>query len=271
MAALAATVLLGCKETPMSAKLPVLFLAHGAPPLLDDATWMAELAAWARAMPRPRAIVSISAHWEERPLSIGAVKPLPLIYDFYGFPERFYRLAYAAPGAPEIAQRIRELMAAAHIPCVDEPARGLDHGTYIPLMCMYPGADIPVLQISLPSEDPAELFAMGRALAPLRAEGVLVIGSGFLTHNLRALSLRSTPAWASEFDAWSADALARHDVDALLDYRRRAPGVRESLPTHEHFVPVIVAAGAAGDSPASFPITGFWWGGAMTKRSVQFG
>lgn len=251
--------------------MPVLFQAHGAPPLLDDPDWIAELAAWGKALPRPRAIVVVSAHWEARPLSIGAVRPLPLIYDFYGFPEKFYRLQYAAPGAPEVAARIRELMAAAEIPVVDEPERGLDHGTYIPLMCMYPAAEIPVLQISLPSEDPRELFAMGQALAPLRREGVLVIGSGFLTHNLRALRLSSTPGWARDFDGWSADVLARRDVDALLDYRARAPGVRESLPTHEHFVPVIVAAGAAGDSEAKFPITGFWWGGAMTRRSVQFG
>jgi 4,5-DOPA dioxygenase extradiol len=271
--ALAATALVGCKETAMTPTkaLPVLFQAHGAPPLLDDAGWMAELAAWAKALPRPRAIVVVSAHWEERPLSIGATRPLPLIYDFYNFPEKFYRLQYPSPGAPEVAQRIRELMAAAKIATTDEPERGLDHGTYIPLMCMYPEADIPVLQISLPSEDPPELLAMGRALAPLRTEGVLLIGSGFLTHNLRALSLRETPGWARDFDGWSADVIARRDVDALLDYRRRAPGVRESLPTHEHFVPVIVAAGAAGDSAVSFPITGFWWGGAMTRRSVQFG
>ncbi|HEX7842646.1 MAG TPA: class III extradiol ring-cleavage dioxygenase [Kofleriaceae bacterium] len=251
--------------------MPVLFLAHGAPPLLDDTGWIAELAAWSKALPRPRAIVVVSAHWEERPLAIGATRPLPLIYDFYGFPERFYRLTYPAPGAPGVAQRIRELLAAANIACVDQPDRGLDHGSYIPLLCMYPAADIPVLQISLPSEAPEELFAVGRALAPLRRDGVLLIGSGFLTHNLRALSLRDTPAWASEFDAWSADVLARRDLDALLDYRHRAPGVRESLPTHEHFVPVIVAAGASGESPVSFPITGFWFGGAMTRRSVQFG
>jgi 4,5-DOPA dioxygenase extradiol len=267
-----AAVLLGCKERPMSVTaMPVLFQAHGAPPLLDDPGWIAELAAWAKALPRPRAIVVISAHWEAAPISIGAVEPLPLIYDFYGFPEKFYRLQYPAPGAPDVARRIRGLLAAARLAYVDEPAHGLDHGTYIPLMCMYPEAHIPVLQISLPSEQPAELFAMGRALAPLRHEGVLVIGSGFLTHNLRAMSLRATPAWASEFDAWSAEVLSRHDVDALLDYRARAPGVRESLPTHEHFVPVIVAAGAAGDSAVQFPITGFWWDGPMTRRSVQFG
>jgi len=128
-----------------------------------------------------------------------------------------------------------------------------------------------VLQVSLPSEDPRELYDVGCALAPLRDEGVLVIGSGFLTHNLRALSLRDTPAWARDFDGWTADVLARRDLDALLDYKARAPGVRESLPTHEHFVPVIVAAGAAGDDAPTFPITGFWWGGAMTRRSAQFG
>jgi 4,5-DOPA dioxygenase extradiol len=249
---LGAAALLGCKNSDMtsphrsgsSAVMPVLFLAHGAPPLL-------ELAAWGKALPRPRAIAVVSAHWESRPLSIGAVRPLPLIYDFYGFPERFYHLQYPAPGAPELAQRIQGLLAEARIPCVSDPERGLDHGTYIPLLCMYPEADIPVLQISLPSESPAELLAVGRALAPLRREGVLLIGSGFLTHNLRALGLRETPAWAFDFDAWSADALVRHDVDALADYRRKAPGVRESLPTHEHFVPVLVAARSPGSGGAA--------------------
>jgi 4,5-DOPA dioxygenase extradiol len=250
---------------------PVLFLAHGAPPLLDDNGWIGELAAWAKALAKPRAILVISAHWEERPLAIGATRSVPLIYDFYGFPERFYRLTYPSPGAPELAVRVRGLLDGANIQWIDEPERGLDHGTYVPLLCMYPAADIPVLQISLPSMDPKELHAVGRALAPLRDEGVLIIGSGFLTHNLRALSLRETPAWASEFDAWTADVIARRDLDALLDYRARGPAVHEALPTHEHFVPVIVAAGAAGDATPTFPITGFWWGGAMTRRSVQFG
>lgn len=250
---------------------PVLFLAHGAPPLLDDNAWISELAAWAKALPRPGAILVISAHWEERPLAIGATRPVPLIYDFYGFPERFYRLTYPAPGAPDLAARVRGLLDAAKIAWIDEPERGLDHGVYVPLLCMYPAADVPVLQISLPTMDPAELFAMGRALAPLHDERVLIAGSGFVTHNLRALAMRQTPAWASEFDAWVADVIARRDVDALLDYRARAPGVREALPTHEHFVPIIVAAGAAGDALPTFPITGFWWGGAMSRRSVQFG
>jgi 4,5-DOPA dioxygenase extradiol len=264
-------------------KLPVLFQAHGAPMLLDDAGWVAELAAWAKALPRPKSILVVSAHWEARPLSIGATRPLPLIYDFYGFPDKFYKLQYygfpdkfyklqyPSPGAPDLAARVRQLLSADRIAHTDEADRGLDHGTYIPLMCMYPEADLPVLQVSMPSMNPADLFAMGKALAPLRDEGVLLIGSGFITHNLRALPLRETPAWAKDFDAWTADVLARRDHDALLDYRARAPGVRESLPTHEHFVPLIFSAGAARDTPLTFPITGFWWDGAMTRRSVQFG
>jgi 4,5-DOPA dioxygenase extradiol len=252
-----------------TSKLPVLFLAHGAPPLLDDVAWMRELADWATALPRPRAIVIVSAHWEAAPLSIGAVRPLPLIYDFYGFAERFYQLAYPSPGAPDVAQRIRELMRAANRPVTDAPERGLDHGAYIPLIAMYPAADIPVLQISLPSEDPRELHALGRILAPLRDEGVLLIGSGFLTHNLRAPRAPEPPAWARDFDAWTADVLARGDHDALIDYRAKAPGVREALPTHEHFVPVLVSAGAATDAAVTFPITGYWWNGSLTRRSVQ--
>ncbi|HEY4239028.1 MAG TPA: class III extradiol ring-cleavage dioxygenase [Kofleriaceae bacterium] len=252
-------------------KMPVLFQAHGAPPLLDDAGWIRELAAWGDALPRPRAIVVLSAHWEARPLTIGAESPVPLIYDFSGFPEKFYALTYPSPGAPSVAARVRGLLDAAGIAHASDPARGLDHGAYIPLMCMYPAADVPVLQLSLPSLDPAALLAVGRALAPLRDEGVLLIGSGFLTHNLRAARAPAPPAWASDFDAWTADVLLRRDLDALVQYRAKAPGVRESLPTHEHFVPVIVAAGAASDDAVRFPITGWWWGGSLTRRSAQFG
>ena len=162
-------------------RMPVIFLAHGAPMLLDDAGWVGELARWARALPRPRAILVISAHWEHRPLTIGATTPLPLVYDFYGFPEKFYRLAYPSPGAPELAARVRGLLDGARIPWRDEPTRGLDHGVYVPLLCMYPKADVPVLQVSMPSLEPAELYAIGQTLAPLRDDGVLVIASGFLT------------------------------------------------------------------------------------------
>src|SRR5262249_8892520 len=147
------------------------------------------------------------------------------------------------PGAPELAERVRGLLAARGLAFAEAPARGLDHGAYVPLLCMYPRADVPVLQISMPSLDPAALLALGQALAPLRDDGVLVIGSGFLTHNLRLGPMPSPPAWALEFDAWAEDVLRRRDVDALLDFRARAPAVQIALPTWEHFAPVIVAAG----------------------------
>ena len=259
------------KDPPMtSATMPVLFQSHGAPMLVDDPAWSGALAAWGRAVPRPQAIVVLSAHWEARPLTIGATRTLPLIYDFYGFPPRYYQLRYPAPGAPAVAARIRELARAAGVAVAEAPERGLDHGAYIPLLCMYPDADVPVLQVSLPSEDPRELFAVGGLLSALRTEGVLLVGSGSITHNLRAIGMTRTPAWATEFDAWTADVVARRDHDALLDYRAKAPGVREALPTHEHFVPLIVAAGAAPDAPSAFPIDGFW-AGSITRRSVQLG
>ncbi|UQA57554.1 dioxygenase [Polyangium aurulentum] len=259
---------------PPTGRMPVVFLAHGSPMLLDDAGWVAELGAWARAMPRPSAILMISAHWVDAPITLSATDPVPLVYDFYNFPERFYRVTYPAPGAPALARRIRELLGGAR-PVAMAPKRGLDHGAYIPLVCMYPEADIPVLQMSLPTLDPAPLLELGRALAPLRDEGVLIVGSGFLTHNLRDFRRGPTPtppAWATEFDAYCEDALLRRDVDALVEYKSRAPGVHEALPTHEHFVPVLAAMGASIDlsEPVQFPITGFTYG-SFTRRSVQYG
>ena len=260
--------------------MPVIFLAHGSPFLLDDARWVAELRDWARAMPRPRSILMISAHWERKPVGLGATRTVPLVHDFYGFPEKYYRVTYEAPGAPELARRVRELLggtrrAGAAQPVAEEPERGLDHGAYVPLVAMYPDADVPVLQVSLPTLDAAPLFELGRALAPLRREGTLIVGSGFLTHNLRAMDPRPnpvTPAWAAEFDAWAEEVLRRRDGAALIDYRRRAPGVRQALPTHEHFVPVVVSMGAAAEGPerVTFPIVGFD-AGSLTRRSVQFG
>ena len=255
-----------------AARMPVIFAAHGAPVLLDDAVWLAELAAWAHAMPRPSSILIVSAHWEQRPATLGATQTVPLVYDFYGFPERYYQTEYPAPGAPELAARVRDLLRGEGTACADDPERGLDHGAYVPLVAMYPGADVPVLQVSMPALDPEELFDLGRALAPLRDEGVLVFGSGFLTHNMAYAFRPGIPAWAREFDAWTADALSRFDVDGLKDFQARAPAARTALPTWEHYAPVLVAAGAvAGEhQQASFPITGFWMEGAFTKRSVQF-
>jgi 4,5-DOPA dioxygenase extradiol len=197
---------------------------------------------------------------------------VPLLYDFYGFPESYYQTQYPAPGAPALAARVRDLLRANHMEVAQDPDRGLDHGAYVPLVAMYPRADVPVLQISLPRLDTGELFKLGQALAPLREEQVLVFGSGFLTHNMNYAFRPGIPPWAREFDAWAADVLSRFDIEALLSFQTRAPAARMALPTWEHFAPLLVAAGAASAATptAAFPITGFWLEGAFTKRSVQF-
>jgi 4,5-DOPA dioxygenase extradiol len=258
---------------PSSSKMPVIFAAHGAPILLDDAEWMEQLAAWAKSMPRPKSVLMVSAHWEERPTTIGATRAVPLVYDFYGFPERYYRTTYPSPGAPELADRVRELLRARGMATTEDPQRGLDHGAYVPLVAMYPEADVPVLQISMPGLDAQELFRLGQALSPLRQEGTLVFGSGFLTHNMRYAFRPGIPTWAREFDAWAEAAISQLDVDALLDFQARAPAASQALPTWEHYAPLLVAAGVLGGERPSvaFPITGWWMEGAFTKRSVQFG
>ena len=252
--------------------MPVLFVAHGSPLLLDDEVWVDELREWALAIPRPQSVLMFSAHWEQAPATIGATRTVPLIHDFSGFPEKHYRVEYPCPGAPDLAGRVRDLIAMSGV--AEAPGRGLDHGAYVPLVAMYPEADVPVLQVSLPTLEPRPLVDLGRALAPLRNEGVLIVGSGFLTHNLRAIDWRGAsdpPNWARSFDAWAADAISRHDVEELVDYRERAPGARESLPTPEHYVPVLIAVGASDPSDAvRFPITGFDMG-SLTRRSVQLG
>jgi 4,5-DOPA dioxygenase extradiol len=162
--------------------MPAVYLSHGAPPLADDPIWPGELAAWAQALPRPESILVVSAHWENAPVSVSATRTVPLYYDFWGFPRHYYEVTYTAPGAPALAESVRKLLGGqVH----EHPDRGLDHGAYVPLVEMYPGADVPVIQLSMPSLDPRQLMDLGRRLAPLRDEGVLIMGSGFFTHHLR--------------------------------------------------------------------------------------
>jgi 4,5-DOPA dioxygenase extradiol len=257
----------------MTMRMPSVYLSHGAPPLVDDPIWPGQLGELARDLPHPRAVLMVSAHWESAPLSLGATEPgVPLVYDFAGFDHKYYRARYPAPPAPWLAERIRALMPDTE-QVVDQPRRGLDHGAYVPLTVMYPDADVPVLQMSLPTLDPERLLELGRRLRPLRDDGVLVIGSGFTTHGLPFLTDwrpdAAAPGWSTDFDAWVSDVLARGAVGDLLDFRRKAPGMPYAHPTVEHFAPLFVTLGLADDpeTPANPVIEGFWMG--LSKRSVQ--
>ncbi len=258
-------------------RMPVVYLSHGAPPLADDATWTAELASWSRDLPRPRSILVVSAHWEQAPISVSATSgDVPLTYDFWGFPQRYYDVTYDAPGAPDLARSVAGLLTGAGETLHQDPTRGLDHGAYVPLVEMYPDADVPVLQLSMPTLDPHRLFELGRRLAPLRDQGVLLLGSGFTTHNLRwfdpAAGPDGTPPSASaEFDHWAAEAVGRGDVDGVLDFLEQAPAARQAHPRTEHWAPLYVALGAAsqdGDAAGESVVEGFWYG--LSKRSWQF-
>jgi 4,5-DOPA dioxygenase extradiol len=268
----AAEVTQRAKQVQGGGRMPTLYIGHGAPPLVDDPLWVAQLAAWASALPRPKAVLMVSAHWENAPLTMGATRTgTPLVYDFGGFPPRYYQQQYRSPGAPELAVDVRRLLSDQSV--AEEPDRGLDHGAYVPLTVMYPEADVPVLQISMPSLDPERLFDIGRRLRPLRDQGVLIIGSGFLTHGLpyiRDFRLDAPPpAWSSEFDAWAHEALEHGDVDELSDFVHRAPAVRYAHPRTEHLAPLFVTLGAGDSSGEPLPsiIDGYWMG--LSKRSIQ--
>jgi len=253
-------------------RMPAVFLSHGGPTLLEDAEWTGQLAGWGARLPRPEAVLMVSAHWEEAPLAIGATDVRPLIYDFWGFPDAYYALEYPAPGAPELAEKVRKILRTPATPVQDLPDRGLDHGAYIPLLEMYPKADVPVLQISLPTLETEQLLEIGRKLAPLRDEGYLIVSSGSFTHNLRALNPSNVAAQPlAEFDAWGKEALESGDVDAILDFRHKAPAAKYAHPREEHFVPLAVTLGAALDEIARprQAIEGTWMG--LSKRSIQYG
>ena len=255
----------------MTTRMPALYIGHGAPPLLDDPTWSGQLAAWASDLRRPTAILIVSAHWESAPVSLSA-NGAPLVYDFGGFDAKYYRMTYETPDATALAQRIAAMMPASE-PVHQHASRGLDHGAWVPLKIMYPVGDVPVLQMSLPTQDPVRLMRLGERLKPLRDEGVLVIGSGFLTHGLPFLTdwrLDATaPGWSVDFDLWAADALARGDVDELAAYASKAPGMPYAHPTVEHYTPLFVTLGAATtpDEPGIQVIDGYWMG--LSKRSLQ--
>lgn len=232
-----------------SPSLPSVFVSHGPPTMVvDDLPLRDVLAELGRTLPRPRAVLCVSAHWVgDRPTASLAARP-DTIHDFFGFDPALYELAYPAPGAPEVARRAVALLEAAGIDAGFDPGRGLDHGAWEPLMLIYPDADVPVAQLSLPRVPAAQQIRIGRALSPLRDEGVLILASGTAVHNLQQWHVdpRGTPDWARAFEDWLVAAAVAGDGDALGDYRQRAPAARQAHPTEEHFLPLPLALGAGG-------------------------
>lgn len=238
-------------------RLPSVFVSHGSPMLTLEPDRPAHrfLRQASQHWRQPKAILAVSAHWETETPEVGATAQPETIHDFYGFPPALYRQLYPAPGAPDVAARIKALLEAAGLPAQLDATRGLDHGAWSPLKLIYPDADIPVLQLSIQSHrDPAHHFALGRALAPLRDEGLLVFATGSLTHNLRLLNRADhgeVAPWAQAFADWMAEKLQARDDAALLDYRRLAPHAAMNHPSDEHLLPLYVALGAATpDIPA---------------------
>jgi 4,5-DOPA dioxygenase extradiol len=258
---------------------PVLLVSHGAPTtvLEPDAPFGVALRAFGERV-RPSAIVIASAHWQTRAPSVrvtGAARP-PLIYDFGGFPREMYELQYPAPGAPELAREIVDALLAAH--AVDgapkwdaaiDDARGWDHGVWTPLRLAYPAAAVPVVEVSLPTASATALLAVGRALGPLRARDVLIVGSGTVVHNLGAIGVEAS--WAHAFDAWFADAVQRHDLDALAEWRTRAPDAARAHPTSEHFDPFLVAMGATSADEPVTTLHDEMAFGSLSMRTIAIG
>jgi len=247
---------------------PSVFLAHGSPmsALGGDAHWAA-LKKFGDAHRDARGIVIVSAHWRARgQIRATSWEHAPLVYDFGGFPDELYHITYPAPGDPQLAARIPG--------AAPEPRRGLDHGAWVPLRLAWPEAKIPVVQVSLPAGEPAEVFALGRALRPLRDEGVMVIGSGGIVHNLGLVHFSEKNSgvdpWAAEFDRWVAARLVSQEAKPLFDYRSAAPEADLAVPTPEHFDPIFVTLGAAWPEESLEPIyEGFHYGN-VSMRSFAF-
>jgi 4,5-DOPA dioxygenase extradiol len=254
---------------------PVLFVSHGSPMLgLEPGPWGQALRDWSRGLRGVRAILVVSAHWEKpQPLAVTSGAAPATLHDFGGFPEALYGLTYPAPGDPDLAERIQDLLQAAGLPAQLDPARPLDHGAWVPLMAAFPAAEVPVLQLSLPiPRAPRELYNLGQALRPLREEGVLIVASGGVVHNLRLLDWAADSGpqpWALAFEAWVAARVEGGDHASLLEDSASAPDFAKAVPTSEHFDPLFVALGAAGDSPAA-SLYDQWQLGSLSLRTWAF-
>lgn len=233
-------------------RAPAAFVSHGSPMIaIENDPWRAALRAFAEAHEHPRAVAVVSGHWEERsPVRVAASPSPQTIHDFSGFPDELYRIRYPARGDPALAARIVERLFGAGIPATLEPERGLDHGAWVPLRFLYPEGDVPVVEISQPMpRAPTDALGIGAALAPLREEGVLLLGTGGIVHNLRRLDFADAPGrdadWARAFDTWIAGRLAELDVAAITSYRSLGPHAELAVPTADHFDPIFVVLGAA--------------------------
>jgi 4,5-DOPA dioxygenase extradiol len=256
--------------------LPTLFVSHGSPMTAVEPGAARE--AWkalARSLPRPRAIVIASAHWETGlPMVTGNPRP-ETIHDFGGFPAELYALRYPAPGAPDVAAEVVAALKDAGITAAIDGCRGLDHGAWVPLMHMYADADVPVVQLSVqPERGAAHHLALGRALAPLTGRGVLVVGSGHATHNVRDWMANARAkrelAYVGEFADWIAGRLAEGDADALVAWKERGPDAARAHPTDEHYLPLLIAFGAAGDAPRVARVHRAIVGGALAMDAYRF-
>lgn len=236
--------------------LPSLFISHGSPMLaVEDGAARRFLMEWPHRIARPQAVLMVSAHWQGRDgPEVGVTAQPKTIHDFGGFPRALYEIRYPAPGAPETAARAARLLRDAGFNVAENAERGLDHGAWVPLSLMYPEADVPVFQVSLIHDaGPEDHYRLGAALQALRQQGVLIIGSGSLTHNLYEFRGQDpndpAPPWVTEFAEWMAETLAAGRIADLMDYRRRAPSAARNHPTEEHLLPLFAALGAAGGSP----------------------
>ncbi|ELS31085.1 MULTISPECIES: DODA-type extradiol aromatic ring-opening family dioxygenase [Pseudanabaena] len=255
--------------------LPAIFISHGAPDLPIRGGEVSDfLRSLHRQFPKPKAILVVSAHWHSDPIMVSAAKFPKTIYDFSGFSEQLYQLSYPARGIPELSDRIVDLLGRSGIPCNIHPTRGLDHGAWTPLILTYPEADIPVTQLSIEYQnDPLYHWQVGQALEPLRHEGVLILGSGGITHNLYAFNVNydATPLdWVQEFDMWIAKTIAEGSWDDLINYRRLAPYASKNHPTDEHLLPLFVALGAGGANVKGMQLHSSYAFGAFSMAAYAF-
>jgi len=237
--------------------MPVVFISHGSPMVaVEKDDYTGALRRMGESLPLPKAIVVVSAHWETAaPVRVTLAETPETIHDFGGFPEALYQLRYPSPGHPTLAKEILSLLNAGGIPAIGDGERGLDHGAWVPLRHAYPGAEIPVLEVTLPMpRSPSALLLIGQALAPLRRQGVLLMGSGGIVHNLRRVHFadKNAPveAWAKSFDDWVRSRLESGDVASIVDYKGQAPHGAAAAPTTEHLDPLFVVLGAAGKGAA---------------------